>query len=204
MYYIKKGKKVVATSDPDEVTKENFVCEPGAENRVWCKLEKYEFDRETGTKKAVVNQVRADNPGDFERFAPIWKNQGMTITMLHDPREGMEHNSVAAKLAKLNAAMDENQNENENGETPTEEDWKKTVEAKEQAEERAVEAEARLAELEAKMKAAAEAEAKAKAEEEARLKAEEEAKAKAEETPAPSFEEAQGNAPAKPVKKSSK
>ena len=105
MYYIKKGKKVVATSDPDEVTKENFVCEPGAENKVHCKLEKYEFDRETGAKKAVVNQVRADNPGDFERFAPIWKNQGMTITILHDPREGVEQNDVAAKLAKLNAEM---------------------------------------------------------------------------------------------------
>ena len=105
MYYIKKGKKVVATSDPDEVTKENFVCEPGAENKVHCKLEKYEFDRETGAKKAVTNQVRADNPGDFERFAPIWKRQGMTITILHDPREGMEQNDVAAKLAKLNANL---------------------------------------------------------------------------------------------------
>ena len=106
MYYIKKGKKVVATSDPDEVTKENFVCEPGAENKVHCKLEKYEFDRETGAKKAVTNQMRADNPGDFERFAPIWKRQGMTITMLHDPREGMERNGVAAQLAKLNAQME--------------------------------------------------------------------------------------------------
>ena len=105
MYYIKKGKKVVATSDPDEVTKENFVCEPGAENKVHCKLEKYEFDRETGAKKAVTNQVRADNPGDFERFAPIWKRQGMTITILHDPREGVEQNDVAAKLAKLNANL---------------------------------------------------------------------------------------------------
>ncbi len=194
MYYIKKGKKVVTTSDPDEVTKDNFVCEPGAENKVHCKLEKYEFDRETGEKKAVTNQVRADNPGDFERFAPIWKRQGMTITMLHDPREGMEQNDVAAKLAKLNADLDGNQIENENGETPTEEDWKKTVEAKEQAEQRAAALEAELAEM------------KAKAEEEARLKAEEEAKAKAEaeETPAPSFEEAQGEAPAKLAKKSSK
>ena len=112
MYYIKKGKKVVATSDPDEVTKENFVCEPGAENRVWCKLEKYEYDRETGEKKAVVNQVRADNPGDFERFAPIWKRQGMTITMLHDSREGVEQDDVAAKLAKMNAKMSEDENEN--------------------------------------------------------------------------------------------
>ena len=106
MYYIKKGKKVVATSDPDEVTKENFLVEPGAENKVHCKLEKYEYDRETGAKKDVVNQVRADNPGDFERFAPIWKRQGMAITILHDPREGMERNGVAAKLAKLNAQME--------------------------------------------------------------------------------------------------
>jgi len=107
MYYIKgKDGKPKVTSDPDEVTKENFLVEPGAENKVHCKLEKYEFDRETGAKKVVVNQVRADNPGDFERFAPIWKNQGMTITMLHDPREGMERNGVAAKLAKLNAQME--------------------------------------------------------------------------------------------------
>lgn len=185
MYYIKKGKKVVPTSDPDEVTKENFVCEPGAENKVHCKLEKYEFDRETGEKKAVTNQVRADNPGDFERFAPIWKRQGMTITMLHDPREGMEQNDVAAKLAKLNAALDEDQDENENGETPTEEDWKKTVEAKEQAEERAAALEAELAEMKAKAeaeaKAAFEAQEKAKAEAAEKAKAEAEAKAKAEE-----------------------
>ena len=113
MYYIKKGKKVVATSDPDEVTKENFVCEPGAENKVHCKLEKYEFDRETGAKKAVTNQVRADNPGDFERFAPIWKRQGMTITILHDPREGVEQNDVAAKLAKLNAAIEDESDESD-------------------------------------------------------------------------------------------
>lgn len=113
MYYIKKGKKVVATSDPDEVTQENFVCEPGAENKVHCKLEKYEYDRETGAKRAVTNQVRADNPGDFERFAPIWKRQGMTITMLHDPREGVQ-DDVAANLAKLNAGLDENENADEN------------------------------------------------------------------------------------------
>ena len=155
MYYIKKGKKVVATSDPDEVTKENFVCEPGAENKVHCKLEKYEFDRETGAKKAVTNQVRADNPGDFERFAPIWKRQGMTITILHDPREGVEQNDVAAKLAKLNAAIDAEE------------------EARLKAEE-----EARLkAEEEAKSKA--EEESRLKAEEEAKAKAEEEAKGEA-------------------------
>lgn len=106
MYFIKQGKKVIATDDPNEVTKENFVCEPGAENRVWCKLEKYEFDRETGAKKAITNQVRADNPGDFDRFAPVWKRQGMTITMLHDPRPGLQSNDVAAKLAKLNAAVE--------------------------------------------------------------------------------------------------
>ena len=105
MYYIKKGKKVVATSDPDEVTKGNFVCEPGGENKVHCTIDKYELDAGTGAKKAVTNQVRADNPGDFERFAPIWKRQGMTITILHDPREGVEQNDVAAKLAKLNAEM---------------------------------------------------------------------------------------------------
>ena len=151
MYYIKKGKKVVATSDPDEVTKENFVCEPGAENKVHCKLEKYEFDRETGEKKAVTNQVRADNPGDFERFAPIWKRQGMTITILHDPREGVEQNDVAAKLAKLNSAAESEE------------------ESRLKAEE------------EAKAKAEAESEARLKAEAEARLKAEEEAKAKSKE-----------------------
>jgi hypothetical protein len=50
--------------------------------------------------------VLADNSGDFERFAPIWKHQGTTITMLHDPRERMEHNSVAAKLAKLNVGLE--------------------------------------------------------------------------------------------------
>ena len=97
---------MVVTNDPNEVTKDNFVCDPDAENKVWCKLEKYEFDRETGAKKAITNQVRADNPGDFDRFAPIWKRQGMTITMLHDPREGMERNDVAAKLAKLNADLE--------------------------------------------------------------------------------------------------
>lgn len=38
MYFIKKGNQVVVTNDPSEVTKENFVVEPGGENRVWCKL----------------------------------------------------------------------------------------------------------------------------------------------------------------------
>lgn len=109
--FIKKGKKVVFTTDPNEVTKENFVCEPGAENRVWCKLEKYEFDKETGEKKAVMLQVRADNPGDFDRFAPNWQKQGVTITMLHDPRSQKQQNGVAAKLAKLNAKLKEEETE---------------------------------------------------------------------------------------------
>ena len=85
-----------------------------------CKLEKYEFDRETGEKKAVTNQVRADNPGDFERFAPIWKRQGMTITILHDPREGVEQNDVAAKLAKLNAEMADGANGSDGANEPAE------------------------------------------------------------------------------------
>ena len=107
MYYIKgKDGKPKVTSDPDEVTKENFLVEPGAENKVWCKLEQWGHGEEPGTKVHIVNQVRADNPGDFERYAPHWRNQGMTITMLHDPREGMERNGVAAKLAKLNAQME--------------------------------------------------------------------------------------------------
>lgn len=112
--FIKKGKKVVFTTDPNEVTKENFVCEPGAENRVWCKLEKYEFDKETGKKETVMLQVRADNPGDFDRFAPNWQKQGMTITMLHDPRPQMQSNGVDAKLAKLNAKLKEEEEEAEN------------------------------------------------------------------------------------------
>ena len=121
MYYIKgKDGKPKVTSDPDEVTKENFLVEPGAENKVHCKLEKYEFDRETGAKKAVTNQVRADNPGDFERFAPIWKRQGMTITILHDPREGVEQNDVAAKLAKLNAEMADGANGSDGANEPAE------------------------------------------------------------------------------------
>ena len=183
---------MVVTNDPNEVTKDNFVCDPDAENKVWCKLEKYEFDKETGEKRAVMLQVRADNPGDFERFAPNWQKSGVTITMLHDPRAAMpKGDGVAEKLAKLNAGLNENENQNENGEeTPSAEDWQKTVEAKELAEKRAAEAEEKLRLLEEK-----EAE-RAKAEEEARLKAEEEAKAKAE-TEAPSFEESQGESKTK-------
>lgn len=113
MYFIKKGKKVVPTSDAGEVTKENFVCEPGTEEKVWCKLEQYEFDRVTGEKKTIVNQVMGENPRDFEMFAPVWKRQGMTITMLHDPRGEMQEDDVARKLAILNANADENENDNE-------------------------------------------------------------------------------------------
>lgn len=105
MYYIQKNGAPVATSDPNEVTKENFLVEPGAENKVWCKLEKYEFDRETGEKRTLINQVRADNPGDFDRFVREWKHQKMTITMLHDPREGKPTGSVPTKLAILEKRM---------------------------------------------------------------------------------------------------
>ena len=60
-------------------------------------------------------QVRADNPGDFERFAPNWQKSGVTITMLHDPRAAMpKGDGVAEKLAKLNAKLNENDDENEN------------------------------------------------------------------------------------------
>ena len=114
--FIKKGKQVVVTNDPNEVTKDNFVCDPDAENKVWCKLEKYEFDKETGEKRAVMLQVRADNPGDFERFAPNWQKSGVTITMLHDPRAAMpKGDGVAEKLAKLNSKLNENDDENVEG-----------------------------------------------------------------------------------------
>ena len=181
MYYIKdKNGNPKATNDPDEVTKENFLVEPGAENKVWCKLEQWGHGEEPGTKVHVVNQVRADNPGDFERYVTNWKKHGMIITMLYDPREGMNRNDVATKLAKLKASMSENQNEN--GEGPTEEDWQKTVEAKEMAEKRAAELEAELAEMKAKAeaeaKAAFEAQEKAKAEAAEKAKAEAEANAK--------------------------
>lgn len=115
MYYIKKGKKVVATGDASEVTKDNFVVEPGGEKRVWCKLEQYEFDRVTGDKKTLVNQVMGENPRDFELFAPQWKRQGMTITMLHDPRGEMQEDDVAAKLAQLNSRLNEDEDENVEG-----------------------------------------------------------------------------------------
>ena len=72
-------------------------------------------NEETGEKRAVMLQVRADNPGDFERFAPNWQKSGVTITMLHDPRAAMpKGDGVAEKLAKLNAKLNENDDENEN------------------------------------------------------------------------------------------
>ena len=37
----------------------------------------------------------------------------MTITILHDPREGVEQNDVAAKLAKLNAAIEDESDESD-------------------------------------------------------------------------------------------
>lgn len=114
MYFIKKGKKVVATSDPSEVTKENFVVEPGGENRVWCKLELYEFDKVTGKKITLRNQIMGENPRDFELMAPNWKQEGMTITMLHDPRANMQSDGVEAKLAKLNAQLEREEAESDN------------------------------------------------------------------------------------------
>ena len=189
MYYIKdKNGEPATTTDPNEVTKENFLVEPGGENCVWVKLTKHEFDQKSGDKIMLVNQISSINPGDFEFCARNWRQNDINIEMLHDPRPELKGDGVEDKLAKLKAQMGENQGESGDGEIPTDEDWKKTVEAKDLAEQRAAEAEARLAEMEAKMKAeseaaakaAAEAEAKAKAEEEARLKAEEEARAKAE------------------------
>lgn len=162
MNYIKKNGKIVATLNPSEVTKENFVVEPGGENRVWCKLELYEFDSVTGEKKTLRNQIMGENPGDFELMAPIWKRQGMTITMLHDPRSGMQADGVEAKLDILNKKLKE------------EEEAK--AEAKAKAEE-----EARVkAEAEAVAKAMAEGEAKRK---EAQEKAETMAKPVAEAKP---------------------
>ena len=117
MYFIKKGKKVVPTTNPDEVTKESFVIEPGGENRVWFKLELYEYDKVTGEKKAVVNQVMGENPGDFELLAPQWKRQGMTITMFHDPRPSLQADGVAEKLAKLNAQLEAEEAEKEKAKT---------------------------------------------------------------------------------------
>lgn len=121
MFYIKKNGEPVVTNDPTEVTKENFLVEPGAEDRVWVKLEQYEYDRLTGEKKTIRNQINAVVPGDFDKFARQWKHEGITMTMLHDPRPSMKGEGVAEKLEKLRAKMkgigneNENENQNENG-----------------------------------------------------------------------------------------
>lgn len=186
MYYIKRNGVPATTTDPDEVTKENFLVEPGGENRVWVKLTKHEFDQKSGEKRMLVNQINSLNPGDFEFCARNWRQNEIKIEMLHDPRPELKGDGVEDKLAKLKTQMGEKEADGENGENPTEEDWKKTIEAKEIAEKRAAELEAELAEMKAKAeaetRAAFEAQEKAKAEEEARAKAkaEEEARAKAE------------------------
>ena len=186
MYYIQKNGEPAMTTDPNEVTRKNFLVEPGGENRIWVKLTKHEFDQRTGEKKMLVNQINSLNPGDFEFCVRNWRQNEITIEMLHDPRPEQKGDGVEDKLAKLKANLaDENKNQNENGkETPPAEDWQKTVEAKEVAEKKAAALEAELAEMKAKSdaeaRAAFETQEKAKAEEEARLKAEEKAKAKAE------------------------
>ena len=107
MYYIKKNGKAVTTSNPDEVTKENFLVEPGGENRVWVKLTKHEFDQKTGDKIMLVNQINALNPGDFEFCVRDWRQNDITIEMLHDPRPELKGDGVAEKLAKLKAKAEE-------------------------------------------------------------------------------------------------
>lgn len=190
MYYIKKNGEPVATTDPNEVTKENFLVEPGGENCVWVKLTKHEFDPKSGDKKMLVNQINAVNPGDFEFCARNWRQNDIEIEMLHDPRSVMKGAGVEDKLAKLKAGLGENQNGSK-ADALTEEDWMKTVEAKELAEKRAAEAEEKLRLLEEK-----EAE-RAKAEEEARLKAEAEAAANAEGEAKPQADAAEGESKTK-------
>ena len=105
MYFIKKGKKVVPTTDPNEVTPDNFVVDPGGESRIYIKLEKYKFNEDTGDKIAVYNQINAVNPGDFDNFASQWKKDGIKMTMLHDPRPSLPMSGTDAKLAILNERM---------------------------------------------------------------------------------------------------
>lgn len=107
MYYIKRNGKAFPTNNASEVTKENFLVEPGGENRVWLKLEQYEYDQQTGEKKVIRNQINAVNPGDFDNFAAEWKRQGIVMTLLHDPRLEMQGEGVEAKLAALNARIAE-------------------------------------------------------------------------------------------------
>ena len=105
MYYIKRNGVPTITNDPNEVTKENFLVEPGGENRIWVKLTKHEFDQKTGDKIMLVNQINALNPGDFEFCVRDWRQNGITIEMLHDPRPELKGDGVEEKLAKLKAKM---------------------------------------------------------------------------------------------------
>jgi hypothetical protein len=105
MYFIKKGKKVVPTTDPNEVTPDSFVVEPGGESRIYIKLEKYKFHEDTGEKIAVFNQINAVNPGDFDNFVSQWKKDGIKLTMLYDPRPSLPMSGTDAKLAILNERM---------------------------------------------------------------------------------------------------
>ena len=107
MYYIKKNGVPTITNDPNEVTKENFLVEPGGENRIWVKLTKHEFDQKTGDKIMLVNQINALNPGDFEFCVRDWRQNDITIEMLHDPRPELKGDGVAEKLAKLKAKAEE-------------------------------------------------------------------------------------------------
>ena len=107
MYYIKKNGVPTITNDPNEVTKENFLVEPGGENRIWVKLTKHEFDQKTGDKIVLVNQINALNPGDFEFCVRDWRQNDITIEMLHDPRPELKGDGVAEKLAKLKAKAEE-------------------------------------------------------------------------------------------------
>lgn len=109
MYFIKKENEIVTTNKVSEVTKENFVVDPEAENRVWVKLELYRFDPDTGEKVTVRNQINAVNVGDFEMFAHEWKRDGIKMTLLHDPRPTMKGEGVAEKLAMLNRRMADKQ-----------------------------------------------------------------------------------------------
>ena len=107
MYYIKKNGVPTITNDPNEVTKENFLVEPGGENRIWVKLTKHEFDQKTGEKIMLVNQINALNPGDFEFCVHNWRQNDITIEMLHDPRPELKGDGVEEKLAKLKAKAEE-------------------------------------------------------------------------------------------------
>ena len=108
MYYIKdKNGEPATTTDPNEVTKENFLVEPGGENCVWVKLTKHEFDQKSGDKIMLVNQISSINPGDFEFCARNWRKNDINIEMLHDPRPELKGDGVEDKLAKLKAQMGE-------------------------------------------------------------------------------------------------